>query len=172
MELNQSLLLGVEGLLIFEINEQEYCSDMKYVTSILNLNEILSDSKKAPKTEIHVHGGAYRFINIIKILNYEDIKPREEARIILFEMFQRKFGFIVNKVNEILTTEEIFINKSLDLVLGSKKKFIKGYLIFENRKILLIDFESITKDLDNLMSVDILDSLYYKRNSYRKNKEV
>lgn len=154
MDINRGLTLGVDGLLVFEINNQEFCSDMRFVTAILSLKEAASNSSKTLKSKVKFNGDNYRLINIYKILNYNAVKQKSDMRIILFDIFQNKFGFMVDKVSEILTTEKIFINKSLDMILSSKIKFIKGYLIFENRKILLLDFERITKELPKLSPIN------------------
>ena len=154
MDINQDLTLGVDGLLIFEISSQQFCSDMRFITAILSLKEASSNSSKMIKSEIQFNGDNYKLINIYKILNFNAVKQKSETRIILFDIFQKKFGFIVDKVSEILTTEKIFVNKSLDMILSSAIKYVKGYLIFENRKILLLDFERITKELNKLCTVD------------------
>ncbi len=154
MDVNQGLTLGVDGLLIFEISNQEFCSDMRFVTAILNLKEAASNLSRMPKSEIQFNDDKYKLINIYKTLNYNTVKQKNDTRIILFDIFQTRFGFLVDKVSEILTTEKIFINKSLDMILSSRIKYIKGYLIFENRKILLLDFERITKELNKLSPLD------------------
>ncbi len=166
MIINQDSIIGIHGLLIFELNNQEYCSDMKNISAIINLNETDFLSKKNFMNEIKFDGLIYEIINIHKLLDYNISRLKGCARIILFELYNKKFGFLADRVTEIITMDRMFKDKSIDLIFEIKKKYIKSVLIYQQRKILLIDFEKISKELNNLVKLDINRCSYKNGNYY------
>ena len=160
MMVNIDSFIGISGLLIFKINNQEYCADMKNISAIINLSEFALLSKNNLTNEIEFAGLSFKMIDIHKMLSYNAARIRNCARIILFEFYSKKFGFLADKVSEIITTDRMFMDKSVDIIMNNDKEYIKSILIYENRRILLFDFERISKTLNSLFNADMNKSFY------------
>lgn len=150
MSINQDTLRGIQGLLIFEINDREYCSDIKNISAILKLSEAYNGYSGRNDGKISFNNVTFKLLEIGAVLNNHPPSMSMNSRIILFETFGKQFGFLVDKIIEIITTDSIFLDTSLDLFPDSKEEFISGELIMQARKIFFIDFEKISKELDRL----------------------
>ncbi|MCL5028177.1 MAG: chemotaxis protein CheW [Bacteroidetes bacterium] len=165
MVINIDSFIGISGLLIFKLSNQEYCADMKNISAIINLNEFALLSKNKFMNEIKFADFTYTIIDIHKMFNYHVTKLKNGARIILFEIYNKKFGFLVDRVTEIITMDRMFMDKSIDIIMDIDKEYVKSVLIYQNRKILLFDFEKISKNLNNLFKLDMSGS-FYKEGNY------
>lgn len=65
-------------------------------------------------------------------------------------MFDKKFGFIVDKIIELITINNLYVEKFLDLIAHSGKIFVSNFFMIHNKIIYMIDFEKTTKGLDKL----------------------
>jgi len=153
MDIYQGPLEGIKGLLIYQIANMEFCSDVKNIAAILRMDEVEKLKKHNSLHQILYHQSIFKTIDLHKIYGLKPIKTTKNIRIILLELFGKRFCFMVDNVIEILTTDSMFIDNSLDLIPYSDKSFIKSILKYQNRKIYLPDFEKITKELDKITGV-------------------
>ena len=147
MDIYQGSLEGIKGLLIYKIADKEFCSDVKDIVAILKPDEIVQMKNQNKLHQILFNQLIFSTIDLHKIYGLKPLKMTENIRIILHEMFGKRFCFLVDSVVEILTTDRIFIDNSLDLIPYSDKSFIRSILKYRESNIYLPDFEKITKEL-------------------------
>jgi len=153
MDIYQGPLEGIKGLLIYEIADMEFCSDVKNIVAIIKMEEVEQLKKYNSLHQILYHQSVFITIDLRKIYGLKPNKLTKNIRIILHEMFGKRFCFLADNVIEILTTDSMFIDTSLDLIPYSDKNFIKNILKYHNRRIYLPDFEKITKELHKITGV-------------------
>ncbi len=146
----QDSIEELQGLLIYEINREKFCSDIKEISTILKPSEANMKIKNTFESYVLFDEFEYKLIDIYKMLKLNRPKIMQGSKLILFEAFGKRFGFIVDKIVELITTDKLFVDKSLDLIPHSEKNFIGSILKFQNRTIYMPDFARITKELDEL----------------------
>jgi chemotaxis signal transduction protein len=136
---------SLTGLVVFEISEMEFCTDIKNVSAIINPNEINQPSlfaAKDPKIQIND-----LIIPIIDIHNYFGVEHKvktKDNRIVLVEFQDKVFGFLVERVKEIFSMSKGFKSK-LKFLTGYENDYLLGKLIFEGREFLIPDFSKIAE---------------------------
>lgn len=150
MSINQETLKGIQGLLVFKINDKEYCSDIKNISAVLKLRDAFGGQSNRNNGILYYNDLSFNILDMHKILKINKVEKSTNSRIILFETFCKRFGFLIDKIIEIITTDSIFLENSLDLFPASNKEFISGELIIQDRTIFFMDFEKLSKELKNL----------------------
>ena len=153
MNINQNTLNEIQGLLIFGISNKEFCTDIKNLKTVIKIAE--TKFKDEFKDEVYFDDRLFKIIDIQKMLKIRLEELTTNTRIILFETFGKMFGFFVDRIIEIITTDTIFKQQYLDMIPSSKEDYISGELIIEKRKILMLDFEKISKELAILKKVNL-----------------
>ena len=108
----------------------------------------------------------YKVIQLNKLLGYPEINASTNNRIIFIEIFDKKIAFIVEMINELLTTEFLFVRDSLSMELSPTKKYLKGAIRFQGRNIFIPDFEKICKELNQLA---IISGMSFRANKSKDN---
>jgi len=150
MNIYEGPIEGVKGLLIYKIDDKEYCSDIQNIAAIIKNDEIKQQTKQSYLSQIEFDHSVFSIIDLHKIYKTKPLKQTDSIRIILHEMFGKNFCFFVDKVMEILSTDRLFMENSIDLLPYSGKSFIKYILKYQKRNIFIPDFENITKRLYKL----------------------
>lgn len=153
MNININTLNEVQGLLIFVMNDKEFCTDVKNLKTVIKTNE--AKFKDEFMDEVFFEDRLFKIIDIHRMLKMQLNELTANTRIILFETFGKMFGFFVDKIIEIITTDTIFKQQYLDMIPSSKDNYISGELIIEKRKIMLLDFGKISKELAILKKVNL-----------------
>lgn len=150
MKINLDTLKGIKGLIIFEISGWEFYTDIQNIVAILKPEECNTNTSTEKRWEIEFKGMKFNLVDLRnKIFGFNQKTPEDEKRIILVEMFGKSFCFFVKNVVELLTTDRIFIEKSLDLIPVSDKRYIRSLLKFQGRTIYFPDFELLAKELES-----------------------
>ncbi len=170
MGIDTQLLEGLRGLVIFDIAEQEFCSDINNVLAIIRINEAKFWNVERFLTDIEFNKVVFRVVDIHGIYGFNPVRITDSTRIMLFELFGKKFCFIVDRVIEMLTTDRIFIEKSLDIVQDTDKGHSRGILKYQKRNIFIPNFEKICKDLNSIAGLvmpPVLEKELFHRKSMR-----
>jgi chemotaxis signal transduction protein len=134
---------SLAGLVVFEISEMEFCTDIKNVSAIINPNEINQPSlfdTKDPKFQIND-----LMIPIVEFHRFFSIKPKSKSkdnRIVLVEIQEQVFGFFVDRVKEIFSMSKGFKSK-LKFSSGDENEYVIGKLDYDNRQLLIPDLNKI-----------------------------
>ena len=150
MNVYQGSIEGIKGVLIYKIDGTEYCSDIQNVAAIMRIDEVKQHTNQNYLSQIEFDHSVFSIIDLHKIYITKPLKQTDSIRIILHEMFGKNFCFFVDKVIEILSTDRLFMENSIDLLPYSGKSFIKYILKYQKRNIFIPDFEKITRRLYKL----------------------
>ncbi len=165
MDIIDSTLDSLRGIIIFNIGSKEYCTDIKNVVTIMKPAELkIFKAKNSEDPEAHYNDNQFKLIDIQFLYEYPAIKVDDNTRIILFEAFGKHFGFYVNKVIEIITIDKIFLEKGLDIIPINNIPYVSEILKLQEREILIPHFERFSKDLARLKGSSLVKDL--KRNSF------
>ena len=163
-----NLLSALPGLLIFRIGAKEFCMDVKYVQTILNVAGNEGNIRKVERaTGIQGkigHSDAEYFI--IDTIKYFDTAPEKAKgkKIILCIVFGKRIGIIVDTIVEFISLDTLFIEKNIDFNVYQEDKYVSWYLDYQERKVLYPNYEMIAKELTSsgfFLSMPILSAAYY-----------
>jgi chemotaxis signal transduction protein len=141
-----ALFKATHGIVTFKIENQEYCTSLDIIDSIIKSKELnqlayLSGERIIYKSE------KYRLIDHFQS-SKERFNPRNpDERIILISTFSKKIALIVDKIIEIIALDQIFVEKSLDFKPTTQIPYVSGILIFQDQTIYFPDYERIAKEL-------------------------
>jgi len=142
----------IPGLLIFQINNYEFCVDHQQVQDIMKFTDVDTIDKKRLTSEIVSSQARYTLVNIHGILEFPNVSFGNDSRLFLIDTFGKKFGFIVDKVIELISMTELFLDNTFDFAIPHEgKQRFSGVLKFKNRRIMMINLEKITKDFDKVV---------------------
>ena len=136
---------SLSGLVVFEISEMEFCTDIKNVSAIINPNEINQPSLFASKNpKIQINDLVIPIIDIHNYFGFEHKSQSKDTRIVLVEIQDKVFGFLVERVKEIFSMSKGFKSK-LKFSAGYENDYLLGKLIYESRQFLIPDFGKIAE---------------------------
>lgn len=135
----------ITGLVVFELDNKEFCADLKNISAILNPRDIekigndLNQSSSIKLNEITIP-----LIDLHKILNLKYKKRSKDMRLILVEVEDKLFSFKTERVKEIFTVNPFFRDKINFVPVNDK--YLLGKLCYEKREMLMPDFKSIIEE--------------------------
>jgi Chemotaxis signal transduction protein len=152
---NQSNILQMEdlsidvenftGLVIFSIDDWEFCINFQDVLLILRGDEIKHvDSIKAT-VHLREEGKSTEFL-LLNFASYFGLKERSlnsNTRMLFVQHKGNEYGFYVDSIKEIITTDKDFVRNKLEFISISGTDYIKGLIKFENRTFLFPDYDKI-----------------------------
>ena len=148
-QFHHSTIGRLPGLLIFQINNYEFCIDHQCVREIMKFTDVDSIAKKRVTSEIISPEARYTLVNIHGILEFPNVSFGNDSRLILIDSFGKKFGFIADKIVELIPTTELFSDNTFDFALPHEgKQRFSGVLKFKNRRIMMLNLEKITREFD------------------------
>ena len=134
---------SLAGLVVFEISEIEFCTDIKNISAIINPNELNQPSLFAAKEpKIQINDLIIPIIDIHKYFGVEHKSKSMDNRIVLVEIQDKVFGFFVERVKEIFSMSKGFKSK-LKFSTGYENDYLLGKLNYESRQLLIPDFGKI-----------------------------
>jgi len=163
---SSALFKATHGIVTFKIGDQEYCTSLDIIDSIIKSDEL---------TKLGYLSGDRIFFKNEKYILFKHFRPAKEQfnpknheeRIILVSIFGKRFAFTVDKIIEILALDQIFIEKSLDFKPTTKIPYVSGILMFQGDKIYFPDYERIAKELSTGESNTGND--YFSNHNFRIN---
>ena len=151
-QFHHSTLGRLPGLLVFEVNNFKFCIDHQCIREIMKFIDVDSVSKNRVTSEVISSGAKYTLVNIHGILEFPNVSYGKDSRLILIDKFGKKFGFIVDKVVEVIPTTELFSDSALDFAISpEEKQRFSGVLKFRNKRIMMLNLEKITREFDKVI---------------------
>jgi chemotaxis signal transduction protein len=133
---------SLSGLVVFELDDKEFCADIRNISAILNPKEInKSNSEIASVSKIKLNGIQVPLIDLHKYFDVPRKVKSKNMRIILFEVRDKLFGFMVERVKEIFSMSRSFRNKIHFTPV--ENTYVLWKLDIEGRELLIPDFEKI-----------------------------
>jgi chemotaxis signal transduction protein len=142
---------NIPGIIIFEISNFTFCANLDDVYLIKEIKELKRDEtiNQLNKGYIRLYNNDIVLIDLAKYFDLPVMDVQPSSRIIIINHFivegemTLRYGFIADKVNEIVTLN---YNRNYQILNFTKSKndgFLEAKILFENRELLLPDFSKI-----------------------------
>ncbi len=153
------LIGSYTGLLIFEVAGIDYCLNDSIVFSTVKPPFEISRCGKGSGNEdrvIKVNERLIPLIDLKTILNpkLKSTKTTRSSRVIIIENENEEFGFLVDKIKEIMALDSKYIFNCIKLLPDTEptktyegNNYTKGSLEIDNRCILLLDAKQIISSM-------------------------
>ncbi len=138
---------NISGILIFQIADIEFCTDLKYVSAILKPNEIKHRNYITDKNTYSFSDLKYMRLEFDKFYSLQTNINTDTSRVIFLEVYGKKLFFYVDKVNEIITLDGIFIENSVEMKLDTGKEYVRSIMSIQKRDLFFPDFERIAREI-------------------------
>ena len=132
--------------LIFIASNQEYAIDIAYVKEVIKKTEInaLPQVPEAVKGIINHRGKTLHIFEVSKLLGQKNIANIEQKKIIIINIKDLNFGFLVDDVLEVITIKEEQIETPKDVIAKNFDAiFFNGIIKNEAEIIYLLNIENI-----------------------------
>lgn len=139
-------------ILIFQINGELYATDIMEVERILSCENTteLPDSPQFVEGVINYEGSILPIINISKKFNLLSKEISDDTKIIVSKQEDRKFGFIVDVVSEVKDVNSDMIEAAPEIVGGSSKRYIRGFIKLKDKIVIYLDLHNILSEEEKL----------------------
>jgi purine-binding chemotaxis protein CheW len=146
----EDLLIDVEkftGLVIYSLDDWEFCIDFRNVLLILkgdelkhieNLNTFLHNAEDESPSDFLV-------VDFPGFFGLKGRKIGPQSRVIFVQHKDAEFGFFVDGIKEIITVDKEFVRNKLEFISIAGTDNIKGLIKFENRTFLYPDYDKIVR---------------------------
>lgn len=137
---------GEIQVLIFNINDQYYATDIQEVERILSYEEPtkLPDSPKFINGVINYEGSILPILSLAKRFSLpEKEKSLSESKIIVAKQNNSKIGIIVDVVSEVRNVKIEDIEEPPEIVSGISKRYLKGLIKTEKQIIIFLNVGTI-----------------------------
>lgn len=133
-----------KGYVIFLIAGQECAINVKTLYTIINPLEGFSFrySFNIGEESLIIDDIEIPFINLNELFNKKPPAQSKDRRIIIFHSEKHKAAFYVEKVKEFISLNMKSLSQS-EFISISDRPFINGKLLFNDRSVLILDFDGI-----------------------------
>ncbi|MHB8062879.1 MAG: chemotaxis protein CheW [Ruminiclostridium sp.] len=130
-------------IIVFKMGTQVYGVSIAEAKEIIKMEEITFIPKAPEYIEgmLNIRGDVYVIFNMRKKLATGNIQLDENAKIILAN--NRKIGFIVDEISEIIKIEEKDIEAKVGMPFGIGQDFIKGIAKINGNIIIVLNLANI-----------------------------
>ena len=128
-------------VVVFKLGDREYAIDILDVQEIQRYTEP-TEVPNAPsfvKGIINLRGDIIPIFDLAERLWGYPVEVDETAKIIIVMIGDKKVGFIVNDVHEVLRVTSDIVAEVPDTIGGNVRQFLKGVIKLDGRLILWID---------------------------------
>lgn len=141
---NHLLIETLTGLIIFQVGNIELATDIKEVSAIVNPNELDQSFITQVKglSCITINNLVIPLIDLQDLLGFKGVKNKLDRRILIIEIENKVYGFLVEKIKEILTMSKELKYK-IEFVPEKKNEIFLGKLYLDDRIFYLPDFQNI-----------------------------
>ena len=147
MSIPASFIESLNGILIFEVDKQEFCINNKFVSEILNPADISLNSNAKNILVFEYSNSLLKIIDSENFFYDEGKKFTNLTRLLIFDFSGKKFGLLVDNVKEIVAEDRNFVEKFMDEVPPDEKDgYISALLKLDGRSIKFLDIEKIYKE--------------------------
>ena len=147
MSIPASFIESLNGILIFEVDKQEFCINNKFVSEILNPADISLNSNAKNILVFEYSNSLLKIIDSENFFYDEGKKFTNFTRLLIFDFSGKKFGLLVDNVKEIVAEDRNFVEKFMDEVPPDEKDgYISALLKLDGRSIKFLDIEKIYKE--------------------------
>lgn len=137
-------------IVIFELNKEEFGIDINRIKEIIRVTNIIN-VPAAPDFVMgitNLRGSILPVINTRLKLSLENKEVNATSRMLVIEKEEKIFGFVVDKVNEVIRINSSLIEVTPQIVSSIDKEYTEGVLKLKDGKrlVLLLDVDKVLKD--------------------------
>lgn len=135
-----------QQLVVFELASETYGTDIAYVQSIIQMQDITVVPGAPPFIEgvINLRGTVVPVVNLRTRFDLPSAEnDEEEGVIVIVELDGEQIGMIVDKVTDVIEVAEEEIEPPSPLVAGIDTAYLRGIANLEERMVILFDVERI-----------------------------
>ncbi len=145
--LSSTFIDSIKGILIFKIAGLDFCIDIEYVSSIITPQDknMLTIKNKLGDENIKINEEMIPILNFHSMFGFKTPPEDDNTRYILLDFSKRKIAFMVDKIKEIISINNI-TREALKYVPIEDKPYLIGKIIYEGQIILYPDLDKIIRD--------------------------
>lgn len=130
---------------VFRIAKEEFGVEIMKVNSIEKYQEVvhIPNSPEYIDGIINLRGEVLPVFNLRRKFHLPAINMDDDTKIIVAFANDMKVGFVVDSVAEIITIDDVDIEKTPKIFLGIERRFIKSVAKVEARMIILLDIDLV-----------------------------
>jgi len=134
-----------EKFVVFVLNNEQYAVNILQVREIIRPLPVTRVPKAPDFIEgiINLRGTIIPIIDLKKCLGMEFQAPTKQNRILILEIEDNLLGFIIDKVNEVISISRENIHEPPDSMSMIDSSFIEGIAQLGERLIVIIDFQKV-----------------------------
>ncbi|WP_027625853.1 chemotaxis protein CheW [Clostridium lundense] len=132
-------------ILIFNINDEYYATDIMEVERILGFEEPtkLPDSPSFVDGVINYEGNILPVISLSRRFGLKESERKSDSKIIVAKQNNNKIGIIVDIVSEVRDVNEDNVEEPPEIVSGISKRYIKGLIKIDKKIIIFLNLGNI-----------------------------
>lgn len=146
---SSALIENISGLLIFQIGDKEFCTDLKLVSAIMKPEEVKSD-RRGNRLTHEFSDRKYMAIEFAEYYSTGPDKTLDSCRALFLEIYGQKISFYVDKVLEIISLDKIFIEESVEMELSTDKDYVSSILSIQGKRFFFPDYDRIAKEVHSV----------------------
>ncbi|MGC8768312.1 chemotaxis protein CheW [Calditerrivibrio sp.] len=137
--------MAVQQYVSFNLAAEKYAVDIMYIEEIIRMMEITPVPRAPEFIEgiINIRGKVIPVVDLKKKLNIGSFSPDNNTRIIIVNIRNKKVGFIVDSVNEVMRIDENLIDDAPAVTLSMDRSYIKGVAKTNQGLIIVIDIDKV-----------------------------
>ena len=137
---------NISGLLIFQIGEKEFCTDLKLISAIMKPEEVKTD-RVGNRLTHEFSERKYLTVNFAGYYSVEPDKTMDSCRVLFLEVYGQKISFYVDKVLEIISLDKIFIEESIEMEFSTARDYVSYEMSIQGNRFYFPDYDRIAKEV-------------------------
>lgn len=148
-------IIDYQGLIIYEISNMKFCSNIMDVSNIIQTTRLdfAPDYLEKTITKVTINNIEFPLVNIQLLLKLNKIKISSNNRLLFYESEDVHFLFLVEKIHHIVSVNQesngikIREKGSIDL------DYIAGAIDLDGSETLILDLEKIGNDFKDELGI-------------------
>jgi purine-binding chemotaxis protein CheW len=135
--INETLL----HLVTFQLGKEEYGVEIATVQEIIRATDItpVPGAPSHVRGVINLRGKIIPVIDLRKRFALADVEARDEQRIIVVELGDKRLGMLVDSVSQVIKVPSDFVEEMPEEATSVDENFIRGVGKLDNRLIIILD---------------------------------
>ncbi len=137
--------MAIQQYVSFNLDAEKYAVDIMYIEEIIRMVEITQVPRAPEFVEgiINIRGKVIPVVDLKKKLNLGSISQDQNTRIIITNVKNRKIGFIVDSVNEVIRIDDSLIDDAPAVTMTMDSSYIKGVAKTNHGLIIILDIAKV-----------------------------
>ncbi|WP_078413242.1 chemotaxis protein CheW [Priestia abyssalis] len=132
-------------VIVFQLNDEEYCIPVNEVRSIEKLQHITRVPRTAPyvKGVINLRGVVTPIIDLRIRFQLGQMSYNENTRIIIVAIGDMEVGLVVDAANDVIDIDSTTVEPPPEVVGGIESDYLKGVIKIDRRLLILLNLPRV-----------------------------